>query len=175
MSLGGVAQSQSQFDSILSFVNQGFCFLKLKTSVFDHLLWVQMSNFCIFLKWTLPMAYCSGWIIFQKSNNVPVEQLFFLLSFEKWTGNVLIKVVNHFFGLKINTFDASKPDESRLLMDTTVGFIPMSELVPDVCVSLLLHRHLGLSVHSGSVAQLIFSSDITAPCSRSKPWWSRAE
>lgn len=169
MLLGGVAQSQSQFDLILSFVNQGFCFLKLKTSVFDHLLWAQMSNFCIFLKWTLPMAYCSGWIIFQKSNNVPVEQLFFLLSFEKWTGNVLIKVVHPFFCLKISTFDASKPDKSRFLMETTVGFVPVSEMVQPP------HRHLGLSVHSGLVPQLIFSSDITAPCSRSKPWLPRAE
>lgn len=54
-------------------------------------------------------------------------------------------------------------------MEITVGFVPLSELVPDVCVAPPPHRRLGLSVFSGLVAQLTFSSDFTAPCSRNKP------
>lgn len=59
-------------------------------------------------------------------------------------------------------------------METSVGFVPVSELVPDVCVCKFVciapppHCRLGLTILSGLVAQLTFSSDVTAPCSRSK-------
>ncbi len=52
------------------------------------------------------------------------------------------------FGPKISTFGASEPEKSRLLMETSVGFVPVSELVPDVCVcaSLCALHHLRIVV-----------------------------
>ncbi len=50
-------------------------------------------------------------------------------------------------------------------METSVGFVPVSELEPDVCARMFVcvaspHCHLGLT-KLGLVAQLTFSSDIT--------------
>lgn len=56
-------------------------------------------------------------------------------------------------------------EKSRLLMESPVGYVPVSELVPDVCAPPPQHR-LGLSIVSGLVAQLTFSYYITAVCSK---------